>query len=67
MKRLIEAIQEHVFVTVCITVIIVIVTVIWSNQEYRSLTYYPEMVALEFLILFVFVALIVAKIALKHY
>ncbi len=43
-----------------------IATVILSNQENRSLSYYPEMVALEVLILFVYTAIMVAIIAKEH-
>jgi hypothetical protein len=59
MRELIENIQEHVILNIGIIGFMVIVLVISLNQVYHSSSYYPEMLALELLAVFVYVAIII--------
>lgn len=65
MREIIENIQEHVILILVIIGLTDIVSVISLNQEYHSSSYYPEMLALELLAVFVYVAIIIAIFAKK--
>ena len=65
MREIFGNIQEHVILILGIIGLTDIVSVISLNQVYHSSSYYPEMLALELLAVFVYVAIIIAIFAKK--
>lgn len=65
MRELIENIQEHVILNIGIIGFMIIVPVISLNQKYHSSSYYPELLYLELLAVFVYVAIITVIFAKK--